>query len=352
MQDAAPRRSAVPMELSRAALDRAREIASTGGFLLARLVLLPLVACLPPRRAFAVARWRGRRRYRRLAPEVKARMRRDIQLALGPIAESEIEAILQEGLEILSCDELDVFCYARAGRRGFTRLVEVQGIEHLDWALQRGRGALLFSGHFGGAQGLLGALAARGYPLFGIVRAFHRDPWAQRVVFAWKTRWLERVQNGPVLFAGQGSAERALARLREGKVGWVIIDAPPGKSRRVVDVEFLGQACRLSYGLIELAETAEAPILPFFVYYTAPHLRRAVIGPPVPLSTATDLEASRHDNLRRCLARIEAAIAEAPSHWMLWGHFESLWRPAAAGSGGAAAPVSRAAAAITEPISR
>ncbi|HZY31249.1 MAG TPA: lysophospholipid acyltransferase family protein [Candidatus Methylomirabilis sp.] len=300
---------------------------SHGRFLLVRLLLLPALAFLPVRLAFGAARWRGRRRFQRLGPEVRGRMRRDLRLVSKPSEEAEIDAILEESMEVTSCDELDLFFYARFGRRGFSRIVQVEGLKHLDVALEDGRGAILFSAHFGGAQGFLGALAARGYRLFGIVRSFDRDPWVQRLAFRWKTWLLERVQNGPLLFAGQGAVGEALRCLQEGRVGWVIIDAPPGKTRRVVEVEFLGQPCRLSYGLIELAEATRAPVLPFFVFYTAPHLRRAVIGPPVKFSPDGEPKTTRRKNLRRCLEPIEEAISQAPSHWMMWGNFESLWSP-------------------------
>lgn len=312
-------------DISRAALDRTATVLSHTWFLLVRLVLLPALALLPARLAFSAARWRGRRRFRGYGPEMKNRMRRDLRLVVGPKEEAEIDAHLEESVEIISCDELDLFFYGRFGRRGFTRIVEVEGLDHLNAALKGGRGAILYSAHFGGAQGFLGVLAASGYRFFGIARSFVQDPWLQRINFGWRTWLLERVQNGPILFAGEGSLAEAFRHLREGRVGWLIIDAAPGRTRRVVEVEFLGRPCRLSYGLIELAQAAAAPILPFFVFYTAPHLRRAVIGPPIELSPGPDSQVTRQQNLRRCLEPIEVAISRAPSHWMMWGHFESLW---------------------------
>ncbi len=318
-------------DLSRAVLDRIATAASCTGFLLVRLVLLPALALFPARLAFSAARWRGRRRFRKCSPEMKNRMRRDLRLVFGPKEEARIDAVLEESAEIVSCDELDVFCYARFGSRGFSRIVQVEGLEHLDAALKGGRGALLFSGHFGGAQGFLGVLAGRGYRLFGVLRAFDQDPWIHRLNFAWKSWVLERVQNGPLLYAGKGPlGHQALRHLREGRVGWILIDATPRSTRRVAEVEFLGRPCRLAYGVIELAEMTGAPVLPFFVFYTAPHLRRAVIGEPVEFVTHSDPLVARTMNLRRCLERIEEAVSLAPSHWMLWGHFESLWSTEAA----------------------
>jgi len=87
--------------LSCAILDRTATAASRARFLLVRLLLLPVLAFLPARLAFSAARWRGRRRFRRIGPEVKDRMRRDLRLVFGPLEEARIDALLEESVEII-----------------------------------------------------------------------------------------------------------------------------------------------------------------------------------------------------------------------------------------------------------
>lgn len=296
-------------------------------FLLVRLLILPALAFLPTRWAFAVARWRGRRRYRRLSPDLKAKMRRDVDQVCGPLGDDRVDAILQEQSEILSCDEMDPYLYLRLGRRGFDRIVALEGLHHLEAATRGGGGAILFSAHFGGGYPLLAMLGARGYRLYGLAASIDRFPLAQRAVLKARVALMSRAGNGGVLFTDQPIfGHEVFARLREGALIYLLLDVPPpARAKRTIEVEFLGRSCRLSYGILDLAARSGVSVLPFFVYYTAPHLRRVVIGSPVEFVTDADPHVARSANLRRCLEPMEEAIAQAPSHWMMWGGVESLW---------------------------
>ena len=298
-------------------------------FLLVRLLILPALAFLPTRLAFAVARWRGRRRYRRLSPELKEKMRRDVDQVCGPLGEDRVEAILQEHCEVLSCDELDPYFYLRLGRRGFDRIIALEGLEHLEAATRGGGGAILFSAHFGGGYPLLAALGARGYRLYGLGAPIDRFPLAQRAILKVRMALMSRASNGGVLFTDQPTfGHKVFARVRAGALIYLLLDAPPAaRAKRTIEVEFFGRSCRLSYGILDLAAKSGVSVLPFFVYYTAPHLRRVVIGQPVEFVADSEPQAARKVNLRRCLEPIEGAIRRAPSHWMMWGAAEALWSP-------------------------
>lgn len=296
-------------------------------FLAVRFLVLPLVALLPARLAFATARWRGRRRYGRFSPEVKDRMRRAVQQVCGSAGEGEVEAVLREHCEIISCDEMDPYLYVRLGRHGFDRIIRLEGLHHLEEATHGGGGAILFSAHFGGGYPFLAALGARGHRLYGIGAPIEQFPLTQRAVLRMRMALMRRASNGEVLFTGRPSlGHEVLARLREGALIYLLLDVPPDpRAKRTIEVEFLGRPCRLSYGILDVAAKSGVPVLPFFVYYTAPHFRRAVIGRPVEFVADADREVARRINLRRCLERIEEAISLAPSHWMMWGAVDGLW---------------------------
>jgi len=312
------------------------------GFLLVRLLILPALAILPMRWAFAVARWRGRRRYRRLSPERKEKMRRDVGQVCGPLSEEKVEAILQDHCEILSCDEMDPYLSLRLGRRGFDRIVTLEGLHHLEAATSSGGGAILFSAHFGGGYPLLAVLGARGYRLYGLAASVAHFPWTQRAVSKVRVALVGWASRGGLLFTNRPTfGHEVFARLREGALIYLVLDVlPPGsRTKRTIEVNFLGRPCRLSYGILDLAAKSGVSVLPFFVYYKAPHLRRVVIGPPVEFVTDADPQVARVINLRRCMERIEEAIAQAPSHWAMWGHLEDLCGPGAeAAESSAASP--------------
>jgi lauroyl/myristoyl acyltransferase len=254
-------------------------------------------------------------------------MRQEVLQVCGELDEGRVEAILEETQEIISCDEMDPYLFLRLGRRGSDRVIALEGLHHLETATRRGGGAILFSAHFGGGYAFLVALGSRGYRPCPIFAQIDRMPMAQRLVLRVRVALMKWTSNGESLFTGRASlGHEILARLSEGNPIVVLLDArPESHAKRAIQVEFLGRQCRLSYGVLDLVATSGAPLLPFFVYYTGPHLRRAVIGKPVEFVTDPDPLVARKINLRRCLERIEEAVSLAPSHWMLWGHFEGLW---------------------------
>lgn len=296
-------------------------------FLAARLLLLPVLAFLPARVAFGAARLRGRRRYSRLGLEIKDRMGREVEAICGPVGEARVDAILQEHCEILSCDEMDPYLSLRLGRRGFDRIAAIEGLHHLEAATRAGGGAILFSAHFGGGYPLLATLGARGYRLYGLAAPIDRLPFAHRLTFELRLRLMGWAGRGGVLFTDHPAfGHEVFARLREGALVYLLLDVPPPpRAKRTVEVELFGRPCRLPSGILDLAAKSGVPVLPFFVYYKASHLRRVVIGAPVEFIVDPDREVARRANLRRCLERIEEAIVQAPSHWMLWGAAGALW---------------------------
>ncbi|MBI4949054.1 MAG: lysophospholipid acyltransferase family protein [Deltaproteobacteria bacterium] len=60
-------------------------------------------------------------------------------------------------------DRLLIFIFPKFGKMEVGRFLSIEGIENLDWALKKGRGAILVHGHFGPVHLPLVALARLGY---------------------------------------------------------------------------------------------------------------------------------------------------------------------------------------------
>ena len=127
-----------------------------------RLLLLA-VGTLPQRpRAWTVrtlARLRYRHYYRGIRP-----LARNIRERLG-VSEERAEEILVRGFELHLMAILDG-SRASALRRAWPRTkVEFRGLDRLDDALKRGRGAVITTAHCEGLLTGLAALAPQGYPV-------------------------------------------------------------------------------------------------------------------------------------------------------------------------------------------
>ena len=78
-----------------------------------------------------------------------------------------------------TCEEAEAFFYPSLTGDGVERFVSVEGREHLDAALAGGRGAIVFSSHYGSMCLAMIALAHLGYRV-NVHRALTRAPTTTR----------------------------------------------------------------------------------------------------------------------------------------------------------------------------
>ncbi|MBI4831371.1 MAG: lipid A biosynthesis acyltransferase, partial [Candidatus Lindowbacteria bacterium] len=60
---------------------------------------------------------------------------------------------------------LELFIMPRLNSQTISRLATFEGLDHLDYALRQGKGAILAVPHFGNERFLHVALALKGYPI-------------------------------------------------------------------------------------------------------------------------------------------------------------------------------------------
>ncbi len=198
------------------------------------------------------------------------------------------------------------------------------GLEHLDAALERGRGAILWMTHFI-HNGLVGkmALHAHGYRVLHLSRPEHgfsktrvgirtinrvrvraEDPFlAERIV-------IDRDHS-------LGYMQRLLEALSRN--GIVSITAGAWEGRRVVEAGILGRRVALANGAPAIAHRTGAALLPV-VGCRLPGNEgfRVEILPPLPIDSRAgrDTEASRATG--EFLERTEPWVREFPAQWRSW----------------------------------
>jgi lauroyl/myristoyl acyltransferase len=149
----------------------------------------------------------------------------------------------------------DFFYFHRLEPSTVKRYFTVEGREHLDAALARGKGVLIVSAHFGSFE-LAGAVtAAVGYPV-SIVALPKKDPRAERLFLAQRRRW--GISVIPMGRAAGGS----LAALHKGRI--VALNGDYDFSTRDDRATGLGAPMRMSFGHARLALKTGAPVVPSF----------------------------------------------------------------------------------------
>jgi phosphatidylinositol dimannoside acyltransferase len=290
----------------------------------------PILARLPARLGYRIARHRGDWIFRRHAAE-RTELAANLQRILGgELSPAAVQHVTREWFRLSSCDALDVSRLRRGGRP-LRRLVDIRGLEHLESALAAGNGAIVCSAHFGSFDSAFSMLGACGFPVTTIGRWQHN--YTARLSRAERQFWdlvyarpLRRHRKRPNIEPWTGRfdvAARAANVLRANEVLTIAIDAPPLDSdeTRTVEVPFLGRRARLLPGVATLAKVTGAPVLTAFLHRSADYCHQVLeISAPVPAGgdTATAFA--------RCAAEVSAAITRRPAHWRYWASSADLAR--------------------------
>ena len=185
--------------------------------------------------------------------------------------------------------------------------VVLEGEEHIQRALEKGKGVLALSAHLGNFT-LIGArLAASGYPFSAVIKSPRNQRFAKLLDDYRRQIGIHTIAAKPRRQAVRG----ILQALRENRI--VLIIADEFRSGDVM-VDFFGVKVPAPRGPATLALRTEAATLPMFAIRRADRIVLRVDAPLLPLRS-DDLEASVVGTTALYTRRIEAAIREYPDQW-------------------------------------
>ena len=185
--------------------------------------------------------------------------------------------------------------------------ITLEGIEHVEQALEPGRGVIVLTGHVGNFELSTQMAAQMPAPVSVIIRQF-TSPVAAAV--------LKRMRsNGPRYLLAGSSARDALRVLKRGEILVFVFDQHT-PSDGAVWVPFFGRPAGTGRDLVRLAQKTGARIVPVFTWRRPGHHVFEAF-PAVELSTSDD-EGIKADTAK-CTALIEAAIRREPAQWT-WTH--------------------------------
>ena len=202
----------------------------------------------------------------------------------------------------------------------YRQLVTVEGREHLDAALARGKGVMLINAHVGNWE--LGAISVvqAGYDLCAVSKEM-RSPVVQTAMD------MLRQTTGLDTFYRRNSARKILRALRQNRAVIMVID------QNMIDtegefVEFFGYPACTMTAVASLAERTGAAVVPVCCY-RQPDLmsHQTVIWPALELEFPhDDREANILHNTQRHTEAIEQMIERHPDQWN-WIHKRWRTRP-------------------------
>jgi Kdo2-lipid IVA lauroyltransferase/acyltransferase len=241
--------------------------------------------------------------------------RRNLELCFPQLGEREIEALLTRHLEALAiCVGEMSFAWFASPRR-MRALFHVQGMEHLEAALARGKGVILYTAHFTPFE-ICAPVLKRLLPRYAFMYSRRRNALLQEV------QRRKRLRTGHESFA-RDNVRAMLRSLERNAAVWYAPDlAYHGRSSTLIP--FFGEPAMTNIATGKLARLSGAAVVPFAY-------RRSADDSGYVLTFHAPLDDFPTDDpiadTRRLVAILEEFIRACPEQY-LWTHHRFGGRPA------------------------
>ncbi|HVP70173.1 MAG TPA: hypothetical protein VMS45_02540 [Gemmatimonadaceae bacterium] len=268
-----------------------------------------LNAALPLRVALAIHIPVGKALYR-LAPKMRRVVRRNLEICFPDLDSAAIEALSKRQFEALAMTIPE--CAASWLGRDVPGRFEFSGLEHLNAAVARGKGALLYTGHFTPLD-ICGAAFKGVAPLYSAMVSRRSSPVLNEL------QWRGRARNSHEIISSD-SVRSLLKFLRRNGVVWY---APDLAYRDGVLLPFFGEPAMTNIATSKIARVSGATVLPYQYRRIKGSARYEIrIYPPLDGFPSDDPVA----DTRRLGTFLEQFIRDAPEQYQ-WIHKRFRFRP-------------------------
>jgi KDO2-lipid IV(A) lauroyltransferase len=196
--------------------------------------------------------------------------------------------------------------------------LDVDGLEHLERAYEKGKGYLSLVAHLGNWELIPVAAPMLSRPLQIVYRPLD-SPLLDNLL-----GWI-RTKHGNALIPKEGSGVRIICLLRKNWAIGILSDQNVDTHEGAF-VDFFGRPACSSVGLAVLALHSGAPVIPVFMPRMPDGRYRLVIRPAVEITKTDDYEADLRVNTQRFMKIVEDFVRQYPDQWF-WIHQRWKTRP-------------------------
>lgn len=274
------------------------------------------MSCLPRSVALTLGGWLGvlgfwfASQERRLACE-------HIRQSLDITDERQVKTIAKKCFKNLGKTVVEFMQFSHINPEQIQKCVSFEGIQHVENALAKGKGAIILTGHFGNWELLAASISAAVAPLSPIVREL-RSPRLNALV----SRYREKA--GYTTIDRDTGVRQALRCLKRNELLGIVADVDTTVNG--VFVDFFGRPAYTPYSPVAFALKTGAAILPSFIVRQPDGRHRAIIEPPLSLERCDVKEKELVFNTQKFTKIIESYIRKNPEQW-IWMHRRWKTRP-------------------------
>jgi len=199
------------------------------------------------------------------------------------------------------------------------RCTGLDGIEHLESAIGRGKGVVLLTGHFCANRVALRYLASQGHAALSVHGRQPRNRAQGRLGKLFdplSTQLLERANPDQIYIQNPDCSLTILRRLRAGGLVALQIDGHRWGTGQV----FLGLPWGIRSGIFEIVRLSDCAVVPMLCLGRSSGFRIR-FDPMLDIQRAPSRETFMSANLPRFLGIVEKQILENPTEWRLWNHW-------------------------------
>jgi len=281
---------------------------------LARLLIAALRG-LPERNALATGALGGRG-VLRLSRRHRERARTNIRIVYPAWSDAQVAALLHASFAEIGRIAAEWARQPQLSAEQLLARVEFHGLEHLEKALQRGRGAIVLTAHYGHWELIPSALRLRLPHLeVTLIGRTLENPRVQALVAS------RRNLGGGVVLE-RDTAEIIRALRRNAAVG-ILVDLRRSEKRGGILVPFLGQLAWTTHGPATIARRTGAALIPAFTRRSEGVRHRIEFLPELEQPRSADVYADAIAVTAALNDALASFIFAEPSSW-LWVH--RRWR--------------------------
>jgi Kdo2-lipid IVA lauroyltransferase/acyltransferase len=244
---------------------------------------------------------------------------RNLAMAFPEKTESERARILRGEFTSLGRQLAEVCHFPEYTLENIDDVVVFDGFENYERAQARGKGVLLFAGHFGGWELSSFVLSMRGHWMYVLMRGMD-NAYLGELILRYRTMHGNKAVDKDDFVRG------LLSAMKGGEVVGLLMDTnmtPP----QGIFVDFFGIPACTAAGPARIALRTDAAVVPTFTIWDSKLGKyRLRFDPAVELVRTGDLEADIKANTQKLTAVIEEYVRKYPEQW-LWVHRRWKTRP-------------------------
>ncbi|MFB3895968.1 MAG: lysophospholipid acyltransferase family protein [bacterium] len=254
----------------------------------------------------------------------RARTYQGLKITFPDATARELHRMVRRTFQNYALNSIEVFYYPKLNPVKINTMVQYQGLDILDSALQQHRGVILAHGHFGNEEFLMPALGYAGYKLHQIGSRWQppivTDTGFGKLVNSIRNKAFEKRigyrEQLPVTFHYIDKTLRSAVRvLQQNEVVLFAVDGR--ESEQWLELEFLGRKAWFSPGLARFAKLTHAVVLPVFLLREPKYQHRLIIGKPIEIENKDD-----ESIVKEFIAILESYVRRYPEHYakVYWLH--------------------------------